>query len=49
MKVLRFIHISLASAFYAWALREINPLHQDVPRIVLRQRELQDQSRDLLT
>jgi hypothetical protein len=42
MKILHFIHVSLASAFYAWAMREIDPLHPDVPRIVLRQKELSD-------
>ncbi len=26
----------IANAFYAWALREINPLHCDVPTIILR-------------
>lgn len=27
-------------AFYRWALREIDPMHDDVPRIVLRLRNL---------
>jgi hypothetical protein len=28
--------------YYRWALREINPMHPDVPRIVRRLRELLD-------
>jgi hypothetical protein len=44
MKILNFIHVMVAQAFYDWALREINPLHPDVPRIMLRQRELADKN-----
>ncbi len=36
------LHTWIGSSFYAWAMREIDPLHPDLPRIVLRQRELQD-------
>ena len=36
MKILNLIHVMVAQAFYQWALREINPLHPDVPRIMLR-------------
>ncbi len=32
----------ISAHFYAWAMREIDPLHPDVPRILLRQRELQE-------
>ena len=42
MKILNLIHVSFAQAFYRWALREIDPLHPDVPRILLRQRELRE-------
>jgi hypothetical protein len=45
MKILNLIHVMIALAFYRWALREINPLHPDVPRIMLRQRELDDKAR----
>ena len=45
MKILNMIHVFLAQAFYSWALREINPLHPDVPRILLRQKELADKAR----
>jgi hypothetical protein len=48
MKILNFIHVMTALAFYRWALREINPLHPDVPRIMLRQRELADKARRIL-
>ena len=45
MKILNLIHLTFAQAFYRWALREINPLHPDVPRILLKQQELSDRAR----
>ncbi|MBG9388286.1 hypothetical protein [Caenimonas aquaedulcis] len=45
MKILNFIHVTVAQAFYSWALREINPLHPDVPRIMMRRQELEDKAR----
>jgi hypothetical protein len=45
MKILNLIHVMVAQAFYQWALREIDPLHPDVPRIMLRQQELADKAR----
>jgi hypothetical protein len=45
MKILRFIHLSFAQAFYGWALREINPMHPDLPKIVIRRQELADAAR----
>lgn len=45
MKVLRFLYCVTAQAFYRWALREISPLHPDVPQIILRQRQLQEERR----
>jgi hypothetical protein len=47
MKILNLIHVMIAQAFYKWALSEINPLHPDVPRIMLRQQELEDKARQL--
>jgi len=44
MKILNLIHVVVAQAFYKWAMREINPLHPDLPRIVLRQMELADKA-----
>ncbi|MDP3758915.1 MAG: hypothetical protein Q8R01_00200 [Ramlibacter sp.] len=44
MKILNLIHVMVAQAFYSWALREINPLHPDVPRIMLRRMELADKA-----
>lgn len=44
MNLPRLVCLWLAQAFYRWALREIDPLHPDVPRIVLRQRELAEQT-----
>jgi hypothetical protein len=45
MKILRLLHLSVAQAFYGWALREIDPLHPDLPRLVMRRQELADQAR----
>jgi hypothetical protein len=42
MKILDLIHLTIAQAFYRWAMREIDPLHPDLPRIVMRQQELRD-------
>lgn len=47
MKVLNLIHVMFAQAFYKWAMAEINPLHPDVPRIRIRQQELEDKARRL--
>lgn len=47
MKILNLIHVMVAQAFYSWAMREINPLHPDVPRIMRRQRELNDKAQKL--
>ena len=45
MKIINLIHVMVAQAFYSWAMREINPLHPDLPRIMLRHRELADKAR----
>jgi hypothetical protein len=45
MKILNLIHVTFAQAFYSWALREINPMHPDLPRIMMRQQELEDKAR----
>jgi hypothetical protein len=47
MKILNLIHVTVAQAFYGWALREINPLHPDVPRIMMRRRELADKQQQI--
>jgi hypothetical protein len=44
MKIVHLIHVMLAQAFYNWALREIDPLHPDVPKIIRRQSELADKA-----
>ena len=44
MKILNLIHVMVAQAFYSWAMREINPLHPDLPRIMRRQMELADKA-----
>ena len=40
MKVLTLLYLVVAEAFYRWALREIDPMHPDVSKIVLRRHEL---------
>jgi hypothetical protein len=45
MKVLELIHVTVAQAFYRWALREIDPMHPDLPRIVMKRLELADKAR----
>jgi hypothetical protein len=47
MKIFNFLHVTLAQAFYRWAMHEINPMHPDVPRILRRQRELADKANRL--
>ena len=44
MKILNLIHVVAARAFYKWALTEINPMHPDLPKILLRQQELTDKA-----
>ena len=44
MKILDFIQVTIARAFYRWAMNEIHPMHPDVPRILQRQRELEDKA-----
>ena len=44
MKILNLIHVMAAQAFYNWAMREIDPMHPDVPRILMRQLELADKA-----
>ncbi len=46
--MLHILHAWIGAAFYGWALREIDPMQPDVPRIMLRQRELQDKMGRLL-
>ncbi|MBC5766566.1 hypothetical protein [Ramlibacter albus] len=47
MKILNLLHLTIAQMFYRWALREIDPLHPDVPRILLKQKELADRARHI--
>lgn len=47
MKVLHHLHVWIASAFYRKAMREIDPLHPDVPAILQRQAQLRDKERRL--
>ena len=45
MKILDLFHVMVAQAFYKWAMREINPMHPDVPKIMLRQQQLAEKYR----
>ena len=45
MKILHLLHVMVAQAFYRWAMREINPMHPDVPKIMLRQQQLAEKYR----
>jgi hypothetical protein len=45
MKIIRFIHLTFSQAFYGWALREIDPMHPDLPKLVMKRQELADQAR----
>ncbi len=47
MKIISLLHVTLAQAFYRWAMSEIDPMHPDVPRIMLRQKELSDRAQRL--
>ncbi|HSI54691.1 MAG: hypothetical protein ACAH21_08475 [Ramlibacter sp.] len=44
MKILNLIHVMCAQAFYDWAWREIDPMHPDMPRIMMRRLELQEKA-----
>ena len=44
MKIISYLHVTLAQAFYRWAMSEIDPTHPDVPRIMMRQTELKDRA-----
>ena len=47
MKILNLLHVVCARAFYSWAMKEINPMHPDVPRIMLRQQQLNEKYRQI--
>lgn len=45
MKILQLLHVVCAQAFYRWAMKEISPMHPDVPKIMLRQQQLAEKYR----
>lgn len=45
MKILHLLHVMVAQAFYRWAMKEISPMHPDVPKIMLRQQQLAEKYR----
>ena len=45
MKILHLLHVMVAQAFYRWAMKEISPMHPDVPKIMVRQHQLAEKYR----
>lgn len=45
MEILHLLHCAVAQWFYRWAMREIDPMHPDVPKIILRQQQLDEKHR----
>lgn len=48
-KLLHLLYLITARADNEWALSEIDPMHPDLPRRLLRQRELNERTGRLLT
>ena len=48
MKVIQLLYLTCARAYYGWALREIDPMSEDVPDLVVRLHDLAVQQRRLL-
>ncbi len=47
MKIIKMLVNLAKRAHYAWAAREINPMHPDVPRIIRRRAALADEWKKL--
>lgn len=47
MHILDLMYVMARRAFYHWALREIDPLHPDVPSLLVRQSEFDERAREL--
>jgi hypothetical protein len=47
MEILELLYLMTARALTGWALREIDPLHPDLPKLVLRQKAASVQLRSL--
>jgi hypothetical protein len=45
MKIINLLHVVCAQAFYKWAMKEISPMHPDVPKIMMRQHQLNEKYR----
>lgn len=45
MKILHLIQVTVAQAFYGWALREIDPMHPDLPQLVMKRQQLADEAK----
>lgn len=48
MKVIRLAWLLWAKFWYAWAMREIDRLHPDVPKILRKQIEIEDKLKRIL-
>jgi hypothetical protein len=47
VKIISLLGNILARGYYRWAMREINPTHADVPKIIMRQAKLNEEWRRL--
>ncbi len=47
MRILSIVHVTLACAFYRWAMGQIPPLHPDLPRILIKWQEMEEREQQL--
>lgn len=47
MKIIKFIHNTFAQAFYGWAHKEIDVMHPDLIKIMMKRIELQEQNKEM--
>jgi hypothetical protein len=47
MRILSIVHVTLACAFYRWAMGQIDPLHPDLPRILIKRQEMEERAQQL--
>jgi hypothetical protein len=47
MRILSIVHVTLACAFYLWAMGQIDPLHPDLPRILIKRQEMEERAQQL--
>lgn len=47
MHLFDLMYVIARRAFYHWAMREIDPMHPDLPGILVRQSEFDERAREL--